>query len=522
MMRSQLIELEEANRSDNVMCNDSLAEALVEYFDKHGTANERMRAYYILGRTYFDLGELPRALETYLVAADCADTTSQDCDYKTLSRVFAQTASVYDAQIQPQSQLTELRKAGYYAKRAKDTLMYIECLANHASVYRKINEVDSVIFIEEYVSDLFLKIGRVDRSVQSLCGAITSLIKKGDTVKAKKYIDLYERYSGLFDSQGKIRKGREIYYYIKGEYYLAVEKIDSAELLFRELLNTASTLNQKIAGCKGLQAVYHLRHQSDSIAKYADMGYDLNDSAYSLSEMQNIQMLQASYNYNHNKLLAEQNRVKAERAHTAIIIIISVVTILIVLSLYMFSEYRNKKEEELRLYRQDLKDLGKAQGELLRLREEQQMSEDIIKNKNEEIYNLQCRVVEYQSKMEKTRKQQLETRLTDSSIVKRLKASANANPPHLASLEEFRELQELINQELPQFYSTLNTDRYTLKVIEYDVCLLLRVHFPPSDICRLTGITDGYASNMRKRLLERVFGISGSPKDFDNLIWAIK
>jgi len=64
-MRSQLVELEEANRSDSVMYNDSLAEVLVNYFNKYGSDNERMRAYYILGRTYFDLGELPRALETY-------------------------------------------------------------------------------------------------------------------------------------------------------------------------------------------------------------------------------------------------------------------------------------------------------------------------------------------------------------------------------------------------------------------------------------------------------------------------
>ena len=47
------------------MENDSLAEALVDYFDRHGSANERMRAKYILGRTYYCLGELPRALERH-------------------------------------------------------------------------------------------------------------------------------------------------------------------------------------------------------------------------------------------------------------------------------------------------------------------------------------------------------------------------------------------------------------------------------------------------------------------------
>ena len=55
----QLAELEVQNHAYEPMLNDTLAEALVAYFDRHGNANERMRAKYILGRTYCRLGELP-------------------------------------------------------------------------------------------------------------------------------------------------------------------------------------------------------------------------------------------------------------------------------------------------------------------------------------------------------------------------------------------------------------------------------------------------------------------------------
>lgn len=81
----QLEQLEQQNRSGEPMLNDSLAEELVNYFDHYGDANERMRSSYILGRTYYCLEELPRALETYMEAADCADTTSADCDFAKLS-----------------------------------------------------------------------------------------------------------------------------------------------------------------------------------------------------------------------------------------------------------------------------------------------------------------------------------------------------------------------------------------------------------------------------------------------------
>ena len=66
-MLQQLEQLEQQNRSGQPMLNDSLAEDLVSYFDRHGSANERMRSRYILGRTYYCLGELPRALELHIL-----------------------------------------------------------------------------------------------------------------------------------------------------------------------------------------------------------------------------------------------------------------------------------------------------------------------------------------------------------------------------------------------------------------------------------------------------------------------
>lgn len=211
----QLEELEQQNRAGEQILNDSLAESLVDYFDHHGDANERMRAKYMLGRTYYHFGELPRALETYLEAAACADTTSVDCNYKVLSRIHAQSAVIFHRQIQPRSQLQELRLAERYAWMGKDTLQAIECFAQQAEVYGFLNSLDSVIIVREKAARQFVDINRSDRAAQTLGGAITALLKKADLVKARKYKDLYETNSNLFDGNGNIQLGREIYYYIQ-------------------------------------------------------------------------------------------------------------------------------------------------------------------------------------------------------------------------------------------------------------------------------------------------------------------
>ena len=95
LMRQQLERLEKMNQADSVMTNDTLAERLVKYFDRHGTPNERMRAHYILGRTYADMGEAPQALEEYHTAIECADTTANDSNYHLLTRIHAQSVSLF-------------------------------------------------------------------------------------------------------------------------------------------------------------------------------------------------------------------------------------------------------------------------------------------------------------------------------------------------------------------------------------------------------------------------------------------
>ena len=46
--------------------DDTLMQRVVAYYLKHGTANELMEAYYLLGSVYRDLHEAPRAMDAFL------------------------------------------------------------------------------------------------------------------------------------------------------------------------------------------------------------------------------------------------------------------------------------------------------------------------------------------------------------------------------------------------------------------------------------------------------------------------
>ena len=456
MMLRQLEALEQANRDDSLMTNDSLAETLVTYFDKHGSANERMRARYMLGRTYYDLGELPHALETYLEAADCADTMLDECDYKTLSRVYANIGLVYQNQIQLRGQLNAFLKAEHFARLGRDTLMAIECLARRADAYDILKKPDSVIITIEAAAKQFLQIGNRQRYAQILGTAIVPLLECKDVIKAKRYIDVTEKYSGFFDKGGNIINNRKIYYYIRGKYYLETNKIDSAEHQFRKLLQEAMTLNHQIAGYKGLQEVYEKKYNSDSIAKFAKMGYELNDSAYSLSEMESLQRLQASYNYNHNKHLAEKKTLEAERTKNYFLIFACFVCLI---GGYFLKKYI---------------DLTKL-------------------------------VFDY--------------RLRNSLITRHFHKMAKSNPPQIPCLNDWKELRLFVEKEIPSFSKDTNKD--SLTDFEYDVCLMIRVYISPMEISKLKSCSPSNVSNVRKRLLLKIFNKEGSCEDFDDEIWKI-
>ena len=76
---------------------DSLLRDAADYYDRHGSANEQMRAHYLLGCAYRDMGEAPAALQCYQDAVDRADTLSDDCDIRRLMSVYGQMAELYQA-----------------------------------------------------------------------------------------------------------------------------------------------------------------------------------------------------------------------------------------------------------------------------------------------------------------------------------------------------------------------------------------------------------------------------------------
>ena len=167
-----LHELQRQNQADTVFHSDSLQRHLADYFDwrrympggllhPSRTANERMLAHYLLGRALADMGDAPAAIEAYLDAVDCADTTNTRCDFSTLSSIYSQMADVLHHQLLLSQSIESRNKSIHYSLLIGDTINAIYDYGRNASTYFLMNMRDSAERLLLKTKKMYLDMGLV-------------------------------------------------------------------------------------------------------------------------------------------------------------------------------------------------------------------------------------------------------------------------------------------------------------------------------------------------------------------------
>ena len=510
-MKLLLLKAKVRNKLAMPMSTDSL-KYIADYFDKHGDSNERMLAYYILGCAYFDGKDAPMALQYFHEAAAKADTTDSSCDFLTLHRIHVWSAEILRSQFAFSDAFHENSLAFKYAMKAKDTLNAIITYEQKANIYKLKGNIDSVISIREKLYGLYSKYGYKRETAYSLGPLIDIYAKRGNISKAKHALDVYEKMSGRFDKYGNIKKGLEVHYAIKGYYYLSINDYDSARLCFDKCLKTTSNYPNDFGySYEGLTELYKKLHRPDSVAKYSELTRQMSDTIYARMSTEHLQQMQAMYNYNRYRQNAEEAEKDALRTkYISIIIIMAIMAAAIGGALAVRTYIMRKRRarvNEIKEYKRKINELETSRAELEsinsglnaevnRMIEEKTKKIDILKTEYEKNFNnvkdkdlFECEpiVIQIRWKARKT------TKPMDKDEISRLK-------------ELFKDYRPLSNWE-----NTLNNN-------EYLICLLVRLDFVPAEICILTDLSSSNISNIRKRLLEKMTGREGSPKDFDKYI----
>ena len=523
-MQQRLKYVSDCNRADTVFTERWLpaVDSLVAFFDRHGSANDRMMAHYVQGRVYHDMGEAPRALECYQRAAEQADTTRTDCDLYTLYAVYGQMAKLFNAQYLPDDEMQAIKMAERIAWKDRDTLTALYTYELRKKPYFLRNDTDSVLLIERTARNLYLQIHNDSMAARTTRVPISLLLDRGQYDDAGSLIRYFEGNSNYFDSSNNIRKGYEIYYYDKGRYLLASGKRDSSLFYFTKVLQAG----YKEAGYKGLLMYYQKKHIADSIAKYATLFANANDDSYLNVNQQQVGQVRASYNY--QKHAKEAQRLKEANTLRGWLLCLGLLALLVLLFLLLWvrakARERKRRLQELHRINEELQakyalltEDYEQKLEEMKLQQEQATDSDDSQSLSQKMEALSFAIRKANIKKEEIAMNT--AHIQESAVFRRLQ-----DEPTISRSDEgiWPEVEAVINEAYPGFTDRLQLLLPKMSGKEWQVSLLLKAQLTHQLIAEIICETQGGESNIRRRLSKKLFpSETPSSSKFDDFIGSL-
>ena len=498
-MRHILLRTQAQRHAGIGFTSDSISNLLVSYYNAHGTPNERMTAHYLKGCSYLELGDEPATLRCFNEAVGTADTSALDCNYAQMGDIYGQIARIYNNHAMPDSALRAYGLAEHYARKANDTINVITIWGNKSNVLIDLGRISEALELREKAAERFKAMGYSKKAarVKGLC--IKWYIQQGELDKAKAAMDEYEAISGYSRIKDETKSGWESYFHIKGTYYLETGKLDSANYYFKKL---------KLA----------------------------SDTLFNIQTAQKLQNAQSMYNYMRHQEAAHRKELESKnvqlRLYRGIAFILLFAAVMSVFVLLLRRRIR-RNERQLVVVRRENSRLNVLIGnnnrkldELNGLIEEKisiitalndQLNQQAIDlnsyhKQAETIQQLNERIAHYETEMMNQVTANLMNRLAEEPALMVVFQKLKARKEYLTK-SEWTELYSTAEKYFPALCNIKTNPK--VSVSEYQICVLTRLGLRINDIIYLTQISASNISNMRSRMLSKLFGEEGGAKDFD-------
>lgn len=513
-------------KSGILFTTDSLTLSLIDYFDSHGTDDERALAYYIYGCSLVDLGQAPEALQAYYTALESIDTTQTNCNYNLLKGIYGQMSQIFHQQNLPHDEIWALKHYIENVERTSDPSEIAFAKSRMTSPYYLLNRIDTVLQITQEAYEILKSIGDNQNAAIILGSTIHFDLEKGQLNKVKKSIEIYENESGLFDKSGNIANGFEGYYCYKGLYELAINQLDSAEIYFRKAIRYDYTSD----GYKGLMSVYRKRNNVDSVFKFSLLYEAAQDTLHNQMRTTAIHQMSALYNYNRSQKEAEQEREKSRILKMSIVFVIILFILLLILLQWLYLRNQRKKKRELAKLNKRLQRAATAHSEISA---ELQMLKDkdydrIIAEKErkecalkDEIEKLNTTINNYQQTKTKEPVDNLDAFLSsDIAILITKKANSKTEKPHITD-RQWSLLQSQFCKSLPAMNKAF-TEGKSLSELQKKSCILILLGISDATIRMMLDCSKSVFSDAKLHSNVKLFGQDNARSLRNNLLDGLK
>ena len=527
-MHAELLRGKVMNKAYVNFTTDSVMLEVVDWYERHGNANQKMLAYYILGCAYRDLEDAPSALKYLNLAVDAVDESDEDCDLNTLMRVYSQMGRLY----QRVAAFENDRMANSHAERLAwqigDTLSTLRLRwARACSLFEEKKQLQAIMILDSI--DAFIQDNKLQESPILIYPMKTDYyLEIKDIKRAEALLREYEHKAGILTESIDAIVYDIAHFHRKGQYYNLVQNPDSAIQMFNKLLYLigkrplyASERHGLMeVSYRGLTEAYSLKHQPDSVIKYANLYCLWNDSSTLAKSSEHLLRYQSLYSYTKIQEQALKAEQKASRLRLTMILLV-VIGIAIAIIVWSIYQKRLKKERQKQIatnkeYQLLLHKLEKSAEELLLVKTD---SERFQREKESEIQKLQTALAMYQDNEQSVEQWSDERAIFACDIAKRLHSlSSHAQK---ATPNELNCLLVTAQNAFPKFYANITDASKGLSHTEIIISILIRFRFIPSEISLLLGLSSQRITNLKSSVNQKLFGTQGA-KTLDSHLMSLK
>ena len=527
-MRYELVYAQAQNKAYVNFTTDSIALELVDYYERHGNANEQMMANYMAGCAYRDLDDALLALKYLNKAVDAVDENDEDCDLHTLMRVYSQMGGLYQRVAAFENERIADSNAERLAWQICDTLSALRLMwAQACCLYDSRNQSEAIMILDS-IAQITEKNG-FQKDPNLIYPIKTDYYLERKEIKCvETLIREYEYKTGILTESLDTLNYDMAHFYRKGKYYNIAQKPDSAIQMFNKLLHllgqrplyTSQRHGLKEVSYQGLTKAYSLKHQPDSVIKYANLYCQWNDSSTRAKSSEHLLRYQSLYNYAkiQDQALKAEQKASRLRVTMILLVVIGIAIAIIVWSIYQkqLKKERQKQIATNKEYQLLLHELEKSADELLLVKTD---SERFQREKESEIQKLQTALAMYQDNEQSVEQWSDERAIFACDIAKRLHSlSSHAQK---ATPNELNCLLVTAQNAFPKFYANITDASKGLSHTEIIISILIRFRFIPSEISLLLGLSSQRITNLKSSVNQKLFGTQGA-KTLDSHLMSLK
>lgn len=302
--------------------SDSLTSIALAYYKKHGTPDDKLKAYYYNGRICRNNKDYEGAMANYLNA----EKYVKDCkDYVSVGRLYNAKTVIYKEIFNLDMAIKPTEMSGLYYLKGGDTVRYITSLNNMTAIYLTLNKYDSVGVCFSRIEDLE-KYMTIRQKNSYYINLINYKIAKSDSTLTH----IVEEYINCFTDKSKIS------WRVVADAYL---KMGKAEMAYLALKNADGFNN-----AQNSEGVYHYT----AYEVYRTLGdyrsaLDHLEKYQSMSSSKDLNILRSDTKFLEERYYAQKKEL--EHKYYIVILLMGVIMfmMLLVISVRYYRDLNNRR-----------------------------------------------------------------------------------------------------------------------------------------------------------------------------------